>query len=334
MNIKKLLGLKIILRNTAGDGGDSGGALGMHDAGAAFAGMGDDGEQPEESEESTVERLAAEEAAGATQKTGDETAQGEDAYDENETVTVKIDGKTVELTKAQIAEAKKGELRQQDYTRKTMAAAETVKVAEAETAKARADRDNYASQLNNFAIATNSQIQEQQKLLTQELLDTDPIEYLRQERTLQQRQAEMGKAQAELQRLQGEYQQEQQQAAQEFLRNQHAKMVETFPEWKDPVKLKQHVAGLEDYMGKQGFNEQDGRMVLDARVMILADKAMKYEALLARAKESAGKVKAAPVIVERPGVVATKSTDGRTTAMKQLEKSGTVRDAGAVFANF
>lgn len=337
MKISKLLqiilGLSGFLRMGVTDG-DGGGSMGVHDAGAAFAGMGDSGEQAEETEDAAAERLAAEEAAGATQQAGEESEQGEDAYDENETVTVKIDGKTVELTKAQIAEAKKGELRQQDYTRKTMAAAETVKAAEAEQAKARQERDTYAQQLNNFAIATNSQIMEQQKLLTQELLDTDPIEYLRQERTLQQRQAESAKAQTELQRLQGEYQKEQQQEAQEFMRNQQAKLIEAFPDWKDPEKAKKHVGELETFMGKQGFSAEDGRTVLDARVMILADKAMRYDALLARAKESAGKVKAAPVSVERPGVVSPKATDGRTTAMKQLEKSGSVRDAGAVFANF
>lgn len=336
MKISKLLqiilGLSGFLRMGVTDG-DSGGSMGVHDAGAAFAGMGDSGEQAEETEDAAAERLAAEEAAGATQKAGDESEQVVETAD-SDTITIQVDGKDVQLKKADLPELYKGGLRQQDYTQKTMAAAEQAKTAQAEITKARQERDTYAQQLNTFAVTTQSLLAEQQKVLTIELAQTDPAEYQIQKHIFDQRQVELNKAQNELHRLQGEYQKEQQQEAQEFMRNQQAKLIEAFPDWKDPEKAKKHVGELETFMGKQGFSAEDGRTVLDARVMILADKAMRYDALLARAKESAGKVKAAPVSVERPGVVSPKATDGRTTAMKQLEKSGSVRDAGAVFANF
>lgn len=85
-------------------------------------------------------------------------------------------------------------------------------------------------------------------------------------------------------------------------------------------------------MGKAGFKSDDGQMVLDARVILMADKAQKYDALMARAKDAASKVKAAPVKVERPGVTQVAPTDGRTQGMKQLAKTGSVRDAGALLA--
>jgi len=336
MKISKLLsiilGLSGFLRMGVTDG-ESGGSLGMYDAGSAFAALGDDEQGEEETEESAAERLAAEEAVGATQKTDDEPVEGA-ATTDGEKITIEVDGKTIELSKEDLPELYKNGLRQQDYTQKTMAAAEQRKAADAEIAKAREEREAYATKLNHFAITTGSLLEEQAKVLTQELLESDPVEYLRQDRIFKTRQAELGKAQVELQRLNGEYQQEQQQQYQQFMAAQQAALTEAgILDAKDAEKGKKFFASVESFMEKSGFKAEDGRMLLDARMLLMADKAMKYEALMAKVKEGQGKVKAAPVKVERPGVTQVAPTDGRTTAIKRLEKSGSVRDAAAIFAN-
>lgn len=292
-----------------------------------------------ESEEDAAERLAAEEAAaGANQNTAsdpDDKQQSQQADDSTtDTVTFQVDGKDVTLTKAELAELHKGGLRQQDYTKKTMEVAETRKTADAEIQQARAERESYAQQLHAFALTQESIIAEAGKVLTQELLDRDPVEYLSQQRILQERQANLAKAQQELQRIGAERQQEQQNANQDFLKAQYQVLIDKLPDWKDPEKQKASWTAIESFMGERGFTAADGRTVLDARVILLANDAMKYRDLMKRAAEAGKKVAKVPPKVERPGVTPISPTDGRTAAMKRLEKSGSPRDAAALFADF
>jgi len=351
MNIHKQLKVLLIrggvFRESASEGGASGGsstgALDVDSSVSAFSSFlggeapAESEEQQAESPEAAAERLAAEEAAGATQQTGEEGDQPQQQQaqgNEADTVTFEVDGKPVTLTKAELAELHKGGLRQQDYTRKTMEAAEQRKAAEAETQKARSDRENYAKQLDAFALTQQAIIAEAEKVLTQELLNSDPVEYLTQQRILQERQANLMKAQQEQQRIAGEMQQERDQADRQFLQTQHQALLDKLPEWKDPAKMKAGMGLIETFMEERGFTPQDGLTVLDARILLLANDAMKYRDLMKRAAEAGKKVAAVPPKVERPGVAATKPTDGRTSAMKQLEKTGSVRDAAALFLNY
>lgn len=336
MKLSKLLsmifGLSGFLR--AGIVGGDGGGLSLHDAMSSLTG-GEAGEQgqsdqggEEETDEQLAERLAAEQAEGATQPSGDEEQQQQ--QQDSDTITIEVDGKSVELKKSDLPELYKGGLRQQDYTQKTMAAAEKTKAAEAETAKARSEREEYATKLKNFAITTQSMLDMQSQELTQELLDRDPTEYLRQQHIFNQRQVELGKAQKEMERLHAEYQADQQKEAQAYMQAQHAILREAFPDLSDKSKEDAFFKGVESYMTKSGFTPADGRMVFDARVIKMADQAMKYEALMAKVKESKSKVAAAPVKVERPGTAKVAPTDGRTQGMKRLKESGSMQDAAAL----
>lgn len=325
------LSKKFVLRNTESGYGDGG--MSFHDAGAAFASMDAQAEpEAEEGDDAAAERLASEDqdATHAPVAQADPAA----ASQEDDAITIEVDGKTVALKKADLPELYKGSMRQQDYTQKTMAAAEARKQADAEAAKTRQERDKYAAELNTF-ILTSSHLQaEQQKVLTDELLQSDPIEYLAQQRTFEKRQADLAKANAEMQRLQAEYQREQQEAGQQFLMKQREILHENFPEWKDPAKEQEYFSKLDKFMTERGFQAQDGRILLDARMLMLANDAMKYRELMERAKASKQKVDAAPPKVERPGVAQVATTDGRTAQMKKLAKTGSVRDAGDIFASF
>src|SRR5688572_20722414 len=120
-----------------------------------------DAPEPEREEsEAPAADTPAEESTGenAQEEGGDAPLSEEEG---NEIVTVLVDGKPVELTKAQIAEAHKGSLRQADYTKKTQEVAEQRKAAEAETAKAREERARYAEGLNKAQAVLEAQLQEQ-----------------------------------------------------------------------------------------------------------------------------------------------------------------------------
>jgi hypothetical protein len=310
--------------------------LDAHGAAAAFdallggsEGAEQQGEQRagEETEEQAAERIAAE-AASDEAKPEDEQAA------EPQKFTIKVDGKDVELTADEMAEAYKGQLRQADYTKKTMEAAEQRKAAEAEVAKARQERETYAQKLETFANQANYEVQAIAAQLTEELLQSDPVEYLRLQHIVQRRQVELGQAQQELQKVNDQRNTEKAESERRYLAEQHEQLLAKLPEWKDPAKAKTEVAKIKEYLGQQGFDERESDFT-DHRNVILARKAMQYDALMAKAKDAAKKVSALPTKVERPGNAesAPKATDGRTRAMKQMEASGgSLSAAAGVFA--
>lgn len=299
------------------------------DQGQAESGAQQQAQQQAESPEAAAERLAAEEAAAANQNNAGEGEKQNGAQAEEEKFTIPVDGKDVSLTKAELAEHYKNGLRQQDYTRKTMEAAEQRKAADAEIAKTQAERNKYAQQLQNYLITSDSILAEQAKVLTDELLREDPVEYLAQQRTFQERQANAARAQQELQQIMTQQQQEHADAVKAYQAEQLEKLQAKLPEWKDPAKATAERERVKNYLkgGDFGFSDAELASLGDHRFVLMADKAQKYDALIARAKETAGKVQKAPPKVERPGTP-TQAPDGRSSAMRELARTGS-RDAAA-----
>lgn len=330
--------LNHVLREEAGEGSTGGGALDANSAAAAFGAFLDGGTeeqkpaaeasnaQADESPEAAAERIAAEEAKGA-----DNEANAE-ASAEPQKFTIKVDGKDVQLTADEVAEHYKNGLRQADYTKKTTEAAEQRKAAEAQANEARAKRDEYATKLDGFKSQAEYELRTLSAQLTNELLDTDPVEYLRIQRTAQERQAQIQQAQQELGQINEQRSAEKLEADRLHIQNQREQLLAKVPEWQDEAKAKAEVALLKDYLAGQGY-ESMGEEFTDHRAVILARKAMQYDALMSRAKEAAKKVAAAPAKVERPGnAEAAKPLDGRTSAMKKLAATGSVSDAASIFA--
>jgi hypothetical protein len=317
--------------------GDGGGSLDAHSAADLFAQRVDDApaatestgpasaehDEDDETPEAAAERLAVEEMA-EKEPAATEEQPAQDA------LTIEVDGKQVTLTKAELAEAYKNGLRQQDYTRKTMEAAETRKTADAELQQARAERAQLAQQLNTFSIQADGDIQQLQAALTDELWESDRDQYLNYERILKQRQALKAQADQRLQHLNAQFQQEQAQATQEYMRQQHQALLDKLPAWKDPAKAKQEASDIKAYLISQGLTEQEAEFT-DHRHVLLARKAMLHDALMERASKATKKVAALPRMVERPGVAAPSKPDGRTEPMKRLAKTGSINDAAAAF---
>ena len=110
-------------------------------------------EEPEDKEEKEPEQaVEAEQPEQEDQPTEDT---------DDPTVTVKIDGKEVEV---KLSELKNGYQRQADYTRKTMELSEQRKAVEIETQKARYERQQYADGLQQQAALLQAQLQEQNQI--------------------------------------------------------------------------------------------------------------------------------------------------------------------------
>lgn len=325
----------------AGDSGDAGdsGALDANQAGELFTSLLDQGDPNEknagqDSPEAAAERMAAEELAAqqGAAKGEEQAADGAGDKAGAEKIPVEIDGKVVELTKAEIAEHYKNGLRQADYTRKTMEVADARKSAEAEANAARQERQNYANQLNVITAKLQGDLQEQSKIDWQQLLATDPVAYLEQKRIFEERQVQLDQAQQQMAQLRQQHQAEQEASARQYLTTQQQELIAKLPEWKDAGKAKAEAAQIKEYLAQAGFEKNDIEQVADHRVVLLFRKAMLYDGLMSRAAAAKTKVAALPVRTERPGNGDVRP-DGRSQAMQRLSKSGSVNDAAAVFAD-
>ena len=303
-------------------------SIDTNEAGALFSSLmgGEPLEKDTADPESAAERLLNEEAGNEPESDSEPEVEASD-----ERIPVEVDGKTIELTKAEIAEAYKNGLRQADYTKKTMEAADARKNADAESSAAKQERQEYAQKLNNYAIQLQGTLQAQSQINWQQLLETDPVEYLKQERTFTQRQAALQQAQQEQGRIYQQQQAEQADSVKQYISKQQQELLAKLPEWKDTAKLKAETSAIKEYLSVQGFNADELNNVVDHRNVIAYMKAMKYDALLARAGNATKRVAAVPAKVERPGGGTPQQT-GTVDAMKRLSRSGSVDDAAALFS--
>lgn len=334
---------KFPLREQA-DGGDahgsSAGGTGPLDSyGAASAFEARLSEEPQAAAPATAEQAAATAEAETPEQAAErlareDAAPAEQQSTEPQKLTVKVDGKEMQLTEAEIEEAIKGQMRDKDYRQKTMEAADVRKEAEARETEARTKRDEYAAKLEDYSGRANYELIALKAQLTDELLQNDPVAYLQAQRIVEARQADLQQAQQELQQINGQRQEEQAQARAAYFQDQQQKLLAKVPEWSDPAKAEADVAAIKKYLGTQEFAPSE-QTLPDHRLIILARKAMQYDSLMERARSATQKVAAAPPKVERPGNAETaRPGDGRTTAMKNLQKTGTIDAAAAAFSQF
>ncbi len=301
-------------------------------AGQAFAAMFDPVEPPKEGGAESAKEGEAEQPAepNAQEEGGDPELSAEEG---NEIVTVLVDGKPIELTKAQIAEAHKSGLRQADYTKKTTELAEQRKAAEAETAKAREERNQYAQGLQKTAAVLEAQLQEQQQIDWPKLLETDPVEYLRQQHLANARQVQLRQTYEQKQQLDNQAKAEHDVALKAHIASQQDELFAKIPEWKDEAKRKAGASELRDYLKTQGLSEQEIFSVTDHRAIVQSYKAMKYDQMMDKIKLSAKKMDNVPQRVVRPTGGESKGLDKRTADYQRLVKTGSVDAAASVFAN-
>lgn len=315
-----------LMNESGADGGDGGGALDINTGAAAFAAL----LEPPAAEEPGAEQPELPVEPEVEAELEPEVEPGE-PEDEPQTFTVKIDGKEVEVS---LDELKNGYQRQSDYTKKTMEAAEQRKTADAEVQKAQQERQQYAGELQRMAVQLEGVLEQQSQIDWAALIESDPVEYLKQQQLFQQRQALYQKNMQEQQQLAQQFQNEQAQAHQSYLAEQQENLLAKLPDWKDDAKAAAEKAAISKFLQEQGFEADDISSIADHRHVIIARKAMLYDQVMANAKLQAKKVQEAPQRVVKPGVNESRHIDGRSSAAKRHEKGGTVETGAAVFAQF
>jgi hypothetical protein len=256
----------------------------------------------------------------------------EEAPQQSQTFRVKVDGEEVEVP---LDELLKGYSRTADYTRKTQAIAEARKQAEAEAAAAREERQRYAQTLEVLDAQMRSL--QPPEIDWDRLYQENPVEWVRQREMQRTRQEQMNWVQAQRAALQQKQAEEEQIEQSNTLEVERSKLLEALPEWRDSDKARTEKTKIVEYAtGKLGFTLEEISDIYDARAVVALRKAMLFDELMNKRDQMRPKIiqKTRPM---KAGSASTpQSTKVRTSkdALSRLAKSGSTRDAAAVFEQF
>ena len=249
-------------------------------------------------------------------------------------LTVKVNGEAKQVKQSElIAHYQKGDASAKRFEE----AAQVRRHAEQLQATLTQERQQLAQALQAYTQQLDALHGAQQPNWDQ-LLQEDPAEYVRQRHHHDQRMAQMQQAQAAQAYLQQQHEQAMQQQRAARLQAEASKLAEVLPEWTDPQKGQAGRLAVREHLLKAGFQAGEVDALSDHRMVLVAHKAMLYDQMVAQQAAARQNVQTKltntpPARVERPGSGDINPTDGRTQAMRRLNRSNSARDAAAVIAH-
>ena len=267
----------------------------------------------------------------------------EDLVDNEETTTeneqelfdITVNGKQ---QKVSLNELKEGYSKGSDYTKKTMELSNQRRSLDSELDAVSKDkeavkqmRDEYAQKLQ--VVEQNLQTDDNIDWVT--LAQTDPTDYAVKKAEYDRKKEQQLYIQQEKQKLAQEQRKEQERIYQNHIENERGKLIEVMPIFGDQKKAPKLMKDISEFAMKQGYTEQEVSMVVDHRAVRTLHDAMKYNQLLEKKNLQGKKVKPISRVVSSEGKNNTRSTDKQLRVndrMKQLKKSGNVKDAQKVLS--
>lgn len=283
--------------------------------------------------EASTEQADAEDASETENETDEEASEEapapEAVLDPNLKVKVRIDGQEVEVT---LDEALKGYSRTSDYTRKTQELATQRKAQETEFQQVKGERQMYAqrlAQVQQLMLDLTPQEPDWTKVQT-ETPEQFPglwAQWSAHKDRLKALADERAAADAAVQR-------DQETERHTYLQREHESLVAALPEWKDAEKAKAAKAQMVGYVKNLGYSTEDIGRITDHRLIVLIDKAMKYDAAQAKKPAIIKKVEQ-KIKTATPGARQDKAPDSKSQkARARLAKSGHVNDAAEAMEAF
>lgn len=231
--------------------------------------------------------------------------------------------------KISLAELKRNNLFQRDYTRKTTELAEQRKALDDDHAKRVSEAENQIRQQRELILEYASRNFPQKPSI--EMLQTDPIGYMEQQAQFeQQMQVLNGIAQ---QREHETAAQQKQREAQEatFADEEWGKFLTKLPNLKDNAKLESFRKDVREIgVGEYGLTMEELPAIRDSRYLRILHDAIKYQQLKAKAAKTQEKVVVKPKLQQQqrmsPQSIQERDRQGRFEA---LRKSGSIDAAAA-----
>lgn len=238
----------------------------------------------DEADDTAPEEQAAETASEADEA-DDDTAEtsseapeedAEDSAEQEQLYTVKIHGKDEQVP---LSELISGYSRTSDYHQKTQALANERRSFQAEIEAVQQERTQYAQLLPALAQQIQSAMPQPPSI---DLLEADPVQYLRQKEIYERETARLSAAVSEMQRAEQLKAAEQQRTVAQMVAQAREKLPELIPAWKDPKAYERDRTAMRSYLGKVGYSDEEINQAYDPRAVALAWKAMRYDELTSK----------------------------------------------------
>ncbi len=251
---------------------------------------------------------------GGDDEDGEAPEQPEQPEEEPETFTVKVGGQEQKVTRDELLA---GYQRQADYSRKTMELAQQRQAAEAEFQRVAAERQHYATQLDQVAAVLQASLPPRPSL---EMRDADPIGYQNAKEDWEIRVGQLQAVLSERDRAQQQQQMHMQQMQQQTLQQARAQLVEMLPEWRKPDVAKAEQPKIAEHLRAIGYADHEISAAADPRAIVMARESMLYRQLMASRPAVQNKLATAPRMV-KPGA-AGPAPDQKKAVIGKIQRSG------------
>lgn len=185
---------------------------------------------------------------------------------------ISVQGEEIEVT---ADEAFKGYMRDADYRQKTERAAQLTREAEQERQRVSAEREHYANHLEVLAQALHTELVGDESRLS-EMLETDPIGYLRMKEHVAQKRQLIEQAVYQRQLLQQQSEADRQREYQAYVSEQRKALFDAVPEWRDPKQREAESNAIGEYLLQMGYAADELSMLTDHRAMRVVRDAMRF----------------------------------------------------------
>lgn len=185
---------------------------------------------------------------------------------------VSVGGEEIEIT---AEEAFNGYMRDADYRRKTERTAELTRAAESERQQIRQEREERVNQLDVLAGTLYQELVGDQSKLA-ELLESDPVAYLRVKQQMEHKTQLLQRAGQQRHLLQQQQAAERDREQDEFIKSEREKLRDALPEWKDPAVKDEETNAIASYLLEKGYSRDDLNMLHDHRALLIARDAMRW----------------------------------------------------------
>jgi len=287
-------------------------------------------DEPEPSEEESEEKSEEE----AEEEDSEESPEEEEPEEESETetvYTVRVDGKDVEVTEDELL---KGYSRQADYTKKTQELAEHRKEIDNafayyqnEVQQTQQVRAQYVDAVESAIQNNYAHLQQFANVDWEKLKSEDREEYLTKRDDYRQAQEQIDGLKQEHQVAAEKQQAEMQEQHKRVWAEEHEKMSQVIPDWKDDEKRMAISKAVGEYALSRGYTQEELNQLVDHRSIIMLMKAKAYEDI--QQKQTAVRSKK---VKNKPKVIRSKAKKDKVSDSKRTRtaKIGRLKDTGRV----
>lgn len=260
--------------------------------------------------------------ASADEKTDDETPQPR-------LFTVKVDGKDVQVTEAELL---KGYSFTAHNTQRSQKIAEQERAFQAEQAAVRAERQEMQAALAQLYAHQKASSQPEPSLATSATPEQFAVDWT----MWKQGQDNLAKIAAEQARLKEKEDADARAGFAQHVRDERAKLLEALPELHDPVKDAEISKNVYEYALSQGYTHEQFEATTDHRMLLMAYKAMQYDKGRSTAAATKAKIENKienALAPSQPGSrTAAKPQNRFADAKARAKQSGREEDAAAALA--